>query len=133
VQTATFDDLAGQNQALNGQYPTGVIDWGTNKWWHSGPWGAFTTKSASFTQGATSQTFTFMTPRRLQSVRVYNGGGVPTTVSLSCVGQTTQAQVIAAGQIATITTGWTGTCTVVTLSSTNGWDTNFDDLVYAAS
>ena len=43
--TVTFDDRSGQNQVLSGQYPTGVIDWGTNKWFHSGPWGAFTTKS----------------------------------------------------------------------------------------
>jgi hypothetical protein len=77
--------------------------------------------------------FTFMTPRRLQSVRVYNGGGASTTVSLSCAGRPTKTQVVAAGQAATVTTGWTGTCTTITVSSTNGWDTNFDNLVHAAS
>jgi hypothetical protein len=131
--TVTFDDLAGLGQPLDGQYPTEVIDWGTNTWYLSRPWGAFTTKSVSFTQGATSRTFTFVTPRRLQSVRVYNGGGTSTTVNLSCAGQTTKTQEVAAGQVATVTTGWTGTCTIVTLSSTNGWDTNFDDLVHADS
>jgi hypothetical protein len=135
TQTVTFDDKAGQNQALNGQYPTGVIDWGTNTWYHSGPWGPFTTKSVSFNGGGvTSRTFTFLTtPRRLVSVRVFNGGGGSTTVTLSCSGQTTKTQSVAAGQVVTIDTGWTGTCTTVTVGSSNGWDTNFDDLVYAPS
>ena len=47
-QTITFDDKSGQDQPLNGQYPAGVINWGTGGWYHSGPWGLFTTKSASF-------------------------------------------------------------------------------------
>jgi hypothetical protein len=32
----------------------------------------------------------------------------------------------------TITTGWTGACTTVTVATTNGWDTNFDNFVIAA-
>jgi hypothetical protein len=36
-------------------------------------------------------------------------------------------------QVTTIQTGWTGTCTSVTISSSNGWYTNFDDLVLATS
>jgi hypothetical protein len=128
----TFDDKGGQDQALNGQYPTGVIDWGTGSWYHSGPWGAFTTKSTSFNgAGMTSQTFTFVTPRRLVSLRAYNGAGAATTVTLSCNGQT-KSQSVPAGQAVTITTGFAATCTTVTLSSTNGWDTNFDDLMHDA-
>jgi glucose/arabinose dehydrogenase/endonuclease YncB( thermonuclease family) len=131
-QTVTFDDKAGQDQALNGQYPSGVINWGTNNWYHSGPWGAFTTKSISFNGGGiTSQTFTFMTARKLVSVKVFNGGGAATTVTISCNGQT-KSQSVPAGQAVTITTGFAATCTTVTLGSTNGWDTNFDDLVHAA-
>jgi hypothetical protein len=129
-QTVTFDDLAGQNQVLNGQYPTGVIDWGTNAWYHSGPYGAFTTKSVGFNgPGLTSGTFTFLTPRRLLSVDAYNGGAA-TTVTLRCAGQTDKVMSLASGQLATIQTGWTGNCAQVTILSTNGWDTNFDNLVH---
>src|SRR5205807_1104411 len=39
--TVAFDDLANPNRFLNGQYPTGEIDWGTNQWWLSSPWGKF--------------------------------------------------------------------------------------------
>jgi hypothetical protein len=128
--TITFDDIAGQNQPLNGQYPTGVINWGTGGWFHSGPFGAFTTKSVGFNgPGLTSGTFTFITPRRLVSVQAYNGGAA-TTVTLRCTGQTDRAQAMSPGQLMTITTGWAGTCTSVTILSTNGWDTNFDSLVH---
>ena len=35
-----------------------------------------------------------------------------------------------AGQLSTLTTNWTGTCPTVTVTSSNGWNTNFDNLVY---
>ncbi|HEY3061387.1 MAG TPA: PQQ-dependent sugar dehydrogenase, partial [Chloroflexota bacterium] len=130
-QTVTFDDRAGQDQVLNGEYPTGVINWGTNLWWHSAPWLQFTTKSIGFNgPGATSANFSFLYPRRLVSVRAFNGGPGASTVSLSCAGQTTRTQSVAVGQVITIATNWTGTCTSVGVGSTNGWDTNFDDLVW---
>jgi hypothetical protein len=133
AQTVTFDDRAGQNQVLNGQYPAGVIDWGTNQWYLSAPWGLFTTKSMSFNgAGLTSASFSFVTPRRLVSLQAYNGGSVASTITLNCAGQPTRTQSVPAGQVAAINTGWSGTCASVTLASTNGWDTNFDNLVYDA-
>jgi hypothetical protein len=125
-----FDDLTGQNRVLSGQYPTGVIDWGTNAWFLSAPWGGFTTKSIGFNgPGLTSGTFTFITPRRLVSIQAYNGG-VATTVTVQCAGQNDKVTSVAPGQLVTITTGWTDTCATVTIISSNGWDTNLDNLVY---
>jgi hypothetical protein len=130
LSTVVFDDLTGQDHVLNGQYPTGVIDWGTNGWFLSAPWGGFTTKSIGFNgPGLTSGSFTFRTPRRLVSVQAYNGGAA-TTVTLQCAGQNNKVQAISPGQLVTITTGWLGTCSSVTISSSNGWDTNFDNLVH---
>jgi hypothetical protein len=40
---------------------------------------------------------------------------------------------VAPNTLVTISTGWTGTCTSVTIASTNGWDTNFDNLVISSS
>jgi hypothetical protein len=40
---------------------------------------------------------------------------------------------LAARTQTTVVTNWTGTCTTVTLGSTNGWDTNFDNLVIDAA
>ena len=131
-QTVSFDDdKSGQNQPLNGQYPAGVIDWGAGQRYHAGPYGLFTTKSASFAgPGQTSAAFTFGAPRRPVSVRAYNGGGGATTVTLACAGNTTRTQSVPAGQVATISTGWAAPCGgPVTVTSSHGWDTNFDDLV----
>jgi hypothetical protein len=61
-----------------------MIDWGRNSWWHSGPFGAFTTKSISFSgAGATSASFSFLAPRRLVAFDAYNGGTAPTSIKLS--------------------------------------------------
>jgi hypothetical protein len=126
----TFDDLAGQNTALNGQYPSGVIDWGTGGWYLSGPWGRFTTKSLSFRNATiSSATFSLITPRRLTSLQAYNGGSGAATVTLSCAGQPTMQATLAQGQMATIATNWTGVCSSVTIATTNTWWTNFDNLM----
>jgi hypothetical protein len=77
-----------------------------------------------------SATFTFVTPRIFQGVDVYNGGVAPSTVSLLCAGNPTVTRDVAAGQLLSISTGWSAPCTTVTLGSTNGWDTNFDNLLY---
>jgi hypothetical protein len=130
--TVTFDDLT-PNQPLNGQYPSGVINWGTNFWFVSGPYAQFTTNSISFWDGAaTSANFTFVAPTGLISLQASNGGTVASTISLSCAGNPTKTQLVDVNQLITISTGWLNPCSVVTIASSNGWDTNFKNLVYNA-
>jgi hypothetical protein len=134
TQTVTFDDLSSPNRVLDGQYPSGLIDWGTNAWYLSGPYGSFRTNSVGFNgAGPTSASFAFVTPQQVVQLDAYNGGTVASTVSLSCAGQTTRSMNLASHQLATIATGWTGTCNAVGLGSSNGWDTNFDDLVVGST
>jgi hypothetical protein len=116
--TVTFDERPGQEQPLNGQYPAGLIDWGAGGWYHSGPWGAFSTRSVSFANASLAQ-------------GTFRGGPGSATVTLSCGGQTAVVATVPAGQVITLATGWTGPCAIVTVGSSNGWDTNFDDLVHA--
>ncbi|HEV3484209.1 MAG TPA: Ig-like domain-containing protein, partial [Vicinamibacterales bacterium] len=126
----TFDDAV-HSQPLSGEYPTGVVNWGVDAWFLSGPWGQFTTNSISFNgAGITEAPFTFLTPKRLLSVKAFNGGSVATTVTLSCAGNPAVSTALAPNELLQITTGWTANCSTVTIASTNGWDTNFDDLVY---
>jgi hypothetical protein len=128
--TVTFDDLTNPNRTLNGQYPTGIIDWGSNTWYLSGPWGQFTTNSVSFNSASiTSGGFTFTNPQRLVQIEAFNGGTGSSTVTLACAGQTTRSQSVNANQRLTIATSWLGTCTAVTITSSNSWWTNFDNLV----
>jgi hypothetical protein len=129
-QTLTFDDLQNPNRGLNGEYPTGVADWGSNAWYLSGPFGAFRTNSISFdSDGPTSAPVRFPSARRLVSVDVLNGGDSTSTVTLSCANQPTVQRAVAPNQVTNIQTGWTGTCSNLTIGSTNGWQTNFDNLV----
>lgn len=124
--TITFDDLAGQNQVLNGQYPSGLINWGANVWWLSAPWGPHATKSVSFNVNGASKTFSFVSPKVLDSIDA--GGISPSTITLACSGNANKVQAIPANTLVTIATGWTTPCTTVTVGSSNGWDTNFDTL-----
>jgi len=130
--TVTFDDRAGGDQVLSGHYPEQAIDWGTAHWYHASPWKGFTTKSVSFNgRGVGSASFAFVTPRRLVRLDAYNGGAA-TTLTLSCAGQPDKQVSLGGGQGVTIETGWTGRCTMVTIASSNGWETNFDNLVHDA-
>lgn len=103
---------------LNGQVPNSDIDWGTNSIGFNGA-------------GPTSATFRLVVPRRLVRLDAYNGGPSSSSVTLQCDAQPLLQVVVAAGQLATIATNWTvGTCSVIRLGSTNGWNTNFDNLVF---
>jgi hypothetical protein len=130
IRTVTFDDVANPDRGLNGQYPTGLLDWGTGVWWVARPWGQFTTNSISFNgPGRTSGTLSLLSPRRVVSVMAYNGGSASSTVTLACPGQPTVSTTLPVGRLSTITTSWTGTCSSLAITSSNGWDTNFDSLV----
>jgi hypothetical protein len=128
--TVTFDDLTHPNRALKGEYPTGVIDWGVNRWYLSVPRGANTTNSVRFNgPGYTNDSITFVTPKRLVRLTVFNGGSVSSTVSAACDGQSKVQITVTPNQQTTLVTSWSGTCTTVSIGSSNGWDTTFDNLV----
>jgi len=130
AQTLTFNDLSSTNRPLNGQYPSGVVDWGTNNWFLSKPFGLFTTNSIGFNgAGPTSESLAFVAPRRLLRMDAYNGGRDATTVTVSCAGQPTVRQTLSSKQMVTIATGWSAACSTISIGSTNGWSTNFDNLV----
>jgi hypothetical protein len=79
----------------------------------------------------TSGTLTFVgtTPHQLLQIDAANGGSTATTLTFSCAGQPTRQATLLANQAATITTNWSGACTTVTVSSSNGWYTNLDNIV----
>src|SRR5260370_32392361 len=66
---------------------------------------------------------------RLLSVDAYNGGSGSSTVTLNCPGQATVQTIVPAGQSLTLQTGWTGACSPVTVSSSNGYFINLKNLV----
>jgi hypothetical protein len=127
--TITFDSLPG-GQSLNGQFPSGMIDWGSGVWFVSSPWGGFAGNSISYSgPGFFTGSFRFLTRFRLLSIDAYNGDAGPTTLTISCPGQSSKQVVLVGGQLSTIATNWNDACSPVTIANTNGWNTNFANLV----
>jgi hypothetical protein len=111
------------------------IQFGTSAWYYSGPYGGFSTNNIGFRNNTiTSGTLTLPSGRRLISIRATNpaGSGNPgaSNVTISCSGQPTLNQTIALNTTVTLSTNWTAPCQAVTITSSNNWYTNFDDLVY---
>jgi hypothetical protein len=131
-QTVTFDDIQNQdlNSPLEGQYPAGVIDWGDGAWYLSGPWQAINSNSVSFNgDGISNASFNFLSPHQLVRLDAYNGDTDPSTLTLSCAGQTDKRVQLNGNEMRTIDTGWNGTCASVGISTSNGWQVNFKNLV----
>jgi glucose/arabinose dehydrogenase len=142
AQTLTFDDLLGQDQPLNGQYPAGVIDWNVGQWYHSGPIAGSSTKSVRFAQSWQSNvafSYPVTAPRRLLSLDAYNSGTTDMKVALeNTCGEPRREVTLNPGQQTTIETSWAGLCGRVTvragdLQGKNGWKVYFDNLVYSDS
>jgi PKD domain/Kelch motif len=128
--TVTFNDHSA-NQALNGTYAS--IGWGTGDWDVDGPIATDSTNSISFhTSTVTGEPFSFAGPEVLLSTQVYSNSPTTAMITLSCAGNPTVDAVVAPGTVTTLTTDWQTPCTTVTVTSSNSWNTNLDNLVYSS-
>lgn len=126
----TFDDI-NPTHPLNGAYAG--INWGTGVWDVDGPIRTDTTNSASFhTATQTSGTFSFNTPSILLSTGVESNSNQTALITLSCSGNNPVSISVAPNSTATLTTNWITPCTTVTVTSSNSWNTNLDNLVYSS-
>ena len=98
-------------------------------WWLAGPYDMDRTNSVSLTQGQTTGTIQFVSPRKLLQLDIDNGGTMPTTITMACAGQPIRSVVVQPHQVVQLKTNWTGVCSTVQIGSSNGWDTNFDNIV----
>src|SRR5262249_11465187 len=70
--------------------------------------------------------FNFVGTHTLWNLDAYNGGQSPSLIAISCAGLPTARVQLGAGRVVTIVIGWTKPCRTVTISSSNGWYTNFN-------
>jgi len=136
TKVVSFDDVNLRNGApLNGGYPAGVIDWQSNVWMVSDPWGGFTTKNVSFYGPALKQASlkVLSASTILSSVETVNGGKTSATITLTCAGNPTVSKTMSAGQKANLVTNWTTYCSQVTIASSVGWDVNFDNFTFTTT
>jgi hypothetical protein len=120
-----FDNLPSPNRVLTGQYPTGLIDWDSNTWFLSAPTGTFGSNYVRFNSGV-SASFSFVSPRKLVRLDVYNSGLTASVVTVTCPGQLPATAAVPNQQQVTLTPGWNATCSSITLS---GSSLSFDNLV----
>ncbi len=129
--SVSFNDLSNPNRPLDGEYPEDTIDWGSGSWYLSGPWELFPTNSVGTTGPASTEaSFTFVGSARLLSFEAYNGGTGASQVTVACAANPTASQNLAAGTKVVVETGWAANCSAITLTTSNGWYTNFDNFAY---
>ena len=131
-QFVTFDDphLAA-GTLLRGDYPSGVIDWGTGQWKIAVPEGGFGTFNLAFADSKASKAeFRFAWPRIFVGVDVYNGGESEATVIIHSPEIREQSFVIKAGQLQRLRTGWRDASSSVMFELKNGEGLRFDNLAY---
>src|ERR1700691_1983657 len=123
----------GANVGLDGQYPTGVIDWGTSAWKVCAPAGRMSTFSlcAANAQGATAG-FGFYYPRILMRLDVYNPLDHDVTLTIRAPEMRERTFTVKAGQLQRIRTGWVNQVSRVSLESDGLAALRFDNLAYSS-
>jgi hypothetical protein len=131
-QYITFDDPhLPAGTVLNGEYPSGVIDWGTDAWRIHVPEGAFGTFNLALADArATKAEFRFYWPRIFVGVDVYNGGPSDATVTIHSPEIRETSFTIKPGQLQRLRTGWRDASSKVIFDFKNGDDLRFDNLAY---
>lgn len=131
-QSITFDDPhLPAGTVLQGEYPSGVIDWGTDAWRINVPEGAFGTFNLALTDAKAKQAeFRFYWPRIFVGIDVYNGGAVDATVTIHSPEIREISFTIKPGQLQRLRTGWRDASSSVILEFKNAEGLRFDNLAY---
>jgi len=128
----TFDDPhlpAGTK--LQGQYPSGVVDWGTDTWRISVPQGKFGTFSLALANPqAESAGFRFYAPRIFAGVDVYNDGSSVATLTVHSPEIREITLTLKPGELRRLRTGWRDPSSSVFFELKNGEGLRFDNLAY---
>ncbi len=131
-QTITFDDphLAA-GTLLEGQYPSGVIDWAPGEWRIGVPRGGFGTFNLVLVDPkASTAEFRFYWPRIFVGVDVYNDSATDATVTMRCPEMREVTFTVKAGELRRLRTGWQDPSSSVRFDLTNGEGLEFDNLAY---
>ncbi|RKG93648.1 DUF4082 domain-containing protein [Corallococcus terminator] len=122
----TFDTFPGQDEVITGLH--GPLHFIQSDWYIASPWGGFTTKSVSFNGGGLTQgRLSVNGQRRVIGMDAFTWD-TGATLTLACLDLPTRTFPLTAGQVTHVVTNWTQPCTVFTISTSNGWDTNLDNI-----
>ena len=129
----TFDDPhlpAGAR--LIGQYPSGVIDWGSGEWEIGTPFGKFATFTLLLADPKAKRgEFQFYAPRIFEGVDVYNGGNSDATLAVTSDELPMVSRTIKPNQLIRFRTGWHDPSSRVVFDVTGDHALRFDNLAYS--
>ena len=130
----TFDDphLAA-GTALEGEYPSGLLEWTAGQWKIGVPHGKFGTFNLALADAKTeSAEFCFHTPMIFAGIDVYNGGKTEAQVTIRGQEMLETSFQVKPGELRRIRTGWLQPSPSVTFDFKNGAGLRFDNLAYVA-
>jgi hypothetical protein len=129
----TFDDPhLPAGTPLLGQYPSGVVDWGSGEWQigtPSGKFGTFTLRRADPKEARGE--LSFYAPRIFAGVDVYNDGDGDATLTIRSPENREVAYTIKPKELLRMRTGWHDPSSKVIFNFTNGQALRFDNLAYS--
>jgi hypothetical protein len=128
----TFDDPhLPAGTVLSGQYPSGVIDWGTDQWSIHTPQGGFGTFNVAMRDPKAGRAqFSFYSPRIFVGLDAFNGGNQDAVLTIRCPELREVSFIIKPGETRRIRTGWEDRSSVVIFEVENGEKLIFDNFAY---
>jgi hypothetical protein len=122
----------GAGFGLQGQYPSGVIDWGEGEWKTYPPEGRMSTFSLGTAQpDASSAQFRFASPKTLMRFDVYNSTGKEIVVKMRAPEMREITFHIKPGALQRIKTGWKNRASLIIAESEGLGSLRFDNLAYS--
>jgi hypothetical protein len=116
---------------LLGQYPSGVIDWGTGAWQIGAPFGKFGTFTLALADPKAEQAeFSFYAPYLFVGVDAYNDGDSDATVTFRSPENREITFTIKPRELRRLRTKWRDPSSQVSINLTNGQGLRFDNLAY---
>lgn len=120
------------DSALNGKYPTGVIDWGSAAWTVAPPEGKMSTFSLRTAQPAERQAqFQFESPRMLVRLDVYNSSDKAVELTISAPEMREVTFSLQPGELRRLRTGWTDRVSAVKFDASALSALRFDNIGYS--
>ena len=131
--TVDFDNPhVGARVGLQGQYPSGVIDWGKDEWKVYPPAGRMSTFSlGTAISDATSAEFRFAAPRILLRADIYNPTDREIALTLRAPEMREVTLQLKAGALQRVKTGWKNRASQITLEAEGLGRLRFDNLAYS--
>ena len=133
LEYVTFDDphLAA-GTLIEGQYPTGLVDWGWDQWRIHPPEGGFATFNLRLADPRAGKAEFRLSPHRIfAGIDVYNRGSSEASVVLHSPQTREISFTVKAGELRRIRSGWQDPSAKVVLEFTNSDNLLFDNLAYA--